>query len=237
MASAVIICCGEFPRKEYPLNLLREADYIICCDNALSPYLRNSVKVFGKLRRPDIVIGDLDSISRRLQKEYADIIIRETEQETNDMSKAFHYAISHFKDLTEIHFLAATGKREDHTVGNMSLLMEFARELNGTSEHKTYEIPESPYSQDNAPVIDIVSDYSRMFAVTDSCSFPVVKGREISIFSPDNSLKIVSDGLEWQTSDVIFDNWWKATLNKSNKDSVYLKFSHRSIALIVLDRS
>ncbi len=237
MASAVILCYGEFPRKEYPLNLLRKADYIICCDNALSTYLRHCVKIFGKFRRPDIVIGDLDSISYRLRKEYADIIIQETEQETNDMSKAFHYAISHFKDLTEIHFLAATGKREDHTVGNMSLLMEFAKELNGTSSHSTYELPENPYNKDNAPAIDIVSDYSRMFAITDSCSFPVTKGREISIFTPDNSLNITSDGLEWQTSDVIFDNWWKATLNKSVKDYVYLNFSHRSIALIVLDRS
>lgn len=237
MASAVILCCGEFPHRKRPLDLLRNADYIVCCDNALSTFLRHSAMIFGTLRRPDIVIGDMDSLSGKLLKEYADIIVRESEQETNDMSKAFHYAISHFPDLTEIHFLAATGRREDHTVGNMSLLMEFAKELNGSADHLTYEIPDNPYTNGNAPAIDIVSDYSRMFAIMDTCSFPVAKGREVSIFSPDNSLKIQSDGLIWQTSGVTFDNWWKATLNKSDKDYVYLKLSHKSIALIVLDQS
>ena len=30
--ASVILCNGEFPRKEYPLWLLRSADRIICCD-------------------------------------------------------------------------------------------------------------------------------------------------------------------------------------------------------------
>ena len=30
MGSVVIICNGEFPKKEYPLYLLRTADHIIC---------------------------------------------------------------------------------------------------------------------------------------------------------------------------------------------------------------
>ena len=55
------------------------------------------------------------------------------------------------------------------------------------------------------------------------------------IFTPDNSLKIRSKGLEYPTDEVVFDNWWKATLNKSVDDTVRLELSHRSIALIILD--
>ncbi|MBQ2108510.1 MAG: hypothetical protein II476_00780, partial [Bacteroidales bacterium] len=118
----------------------------------------------------------------------------------------------------------ATGKREDHTVGNMSLLMEYAR-LWGVSG-----LP-----SEGKPTVDMVTDYGTIFAVTDSCSLPVGEGRRISVFSPDNSLKIRSKGLVWPTDDVVFDNWWKATLNRASEDIVSLELSHKSLVLISLD--
>ena len=48
MKSAVIICNGDFPRKEYPRYLIREAGYIICCDAALQTYLKHCQAIFGK---------------------------------------------------------------------------------------------------------------------------------------------------------------------------------------------
>lgn len=235
MATAVIICNGDFPRTEYPRYLIRTADYIICCDNAAASFIRHSAGIFGETRRPDIIIGDMDSLPARFQRENADILVKVTEQETNDMSKAFHYAISHYKDLERIRFLAATGRREAHTLGNLSLLMEFAKELNGTAEHRTYDIPENPYQGKDILSIEAVSDYSTAFPVTGSCTLHVGEGRQVSIFSPDNSLRITSEGLAWQTSGVVFDNWWKASLNRATSDIVTLKFSHQSAALIILD--
>ena len=105
-------------------------------------------------------------------------------------------------------------------MGNMALLMEYGR-LFGL--------------QDKRISIDMVSDYSTSFPVWDSCELHVGKGRKVSIFSPDNSLNMVSEGLEYQTSGVVFDNWWKATLNKATDDVVRLTFSHPSMALITLD--
>lgn len=83
--------------------------------------------------------------------------------------------------------------------------------------------------------VDMISDYSTIFAITDSCEIDVGEGRRISIFSPDNSLNIRSEGLVWQTSGVVFDNWWKATLNRACSDRVRLTFSHPSVALVILD--
>ena len=34
---------------------------------------------------------------------------------------------------------------------------------------------------------------------------------------------------------VVFDNWWKATLNIASEDVVHLDFSHRSMALVIMD--
>ena len=155
-----------------------------------------------------------------MSKRFRNKIIQINEQDDNDQTKAVRHLLGNFPDVKEIHILGATGKREDHTVGNMSLLMEYGR-LFGL--------------QDRGISIDMVSDYSTSFPVWDSCELHVGKGRKVSIFSPDNSLNIVSEGLEYQTSGVVFDNWWKATLNKATDDVVRLTFSHPSMALITLN--
>lgn len=214
---AAIICNGEFPRREYPLNLLSEADIVVCCDGAVRSWERWCRKT-GSQRLPDVVIGDMDSITPSLQRRYASVLVHESEQDHNDMTKAVRYILGRYPEVTAISIFGATGKRADHTIGNLSLLMEYPRlfELGNRS-------------------IEIVSDYGVAFAVTDSCELFVGEGRSISIFSPDNSLQIKSSGLEWPLDDVVFDNWWKATLNRATSDLVTLTFSHPSRALVILD--
>ena len=220
MSTAVIIGGGAFPKKDYPRELIHQADVIVCCDgNAFKAFLRNRESIFNdKDRLPDAVVGDMESMSPSLAKEYSRILVKVEEQDDNDQTKAYHYVLEHFPEVDTIHFIAATGKREDHTIGNLGLLMEYARQ-DGEPRH----------------AIDMVSDYSTAFPVTDSCELHVGKGRRVSLFSPDNTLTIKSEGLEWPTDGVVFDNWWPATLNRATADVVKLTFSHTSRALIVLD--
>ena len=220
MATAVIVGNGQFPKKEYPLYLLESADYVVCCDGALDTYLRH---FRGRnLRRPDVVVGDMDSLSEKTAERFRDIAVKIDEQETNDQSKAFHYILEHFPDVDTVHILGATGKREDHTIGNLSLLMEYAREMRRQDCGRTV-------------FVDIVSDWSTAFAITDSCTLDVGEGRSVSIICPDNSLNIKSEGLVWPTDNVVFDNLWQATLNRASADRISLTFSHPSIALIILN--
>ena len=216
----VIICDGRFPKSEYPRYLIRTADFIICCDGALQKFLRASVSIFGEKRLPNVVIGDMDSLSPTLRKRYSDIIVQIDEQEHNDQTKAFRWALENVPGISQIYILGATGEREDHTIGNISLLMEYAR---------TYDLEGMGIN------VEMISDHATIFAATDTFEMDCGEGRRVSIFSPDNSLRIKSEGLEWPTDDVIFDNWWKATLNRAFQDHVRLEFSHRSIALIMMD--
>ena len=216
--SVVIIGDGKFPKTEYPRYLIRSADFIICCDGALLKFLRNSESIFGERRLPNLVIGDMDTLSASMQRKYADIIIKENEQDHNDQTKAVRWALNNLKGIEQIHILGGTGGRTDHTIGNTSLLMEYTRmfDLNDIS-------------------IEMVTDEGTIFPINDTTEFECGPGRSISVFSPDNTLKIKSEGLMYQTEDVVFDNWWKATLNKTVQDKVRLELSHRSIALIILD--
>ena len=219
MKTAVIICAGEFPRKPYPLYLLQRADCLVCCDSAFATYLRRRKRIPGcEERLPDAVVGDLDSLSPQLQRRYASLLAHRPDPDDNDQTKAVQYILEQRPEVEEIHILGATGKRADHTVGNLSLLMEYPRrfELGGRR-------------------IDIVSDYGTAFALTDTATLDVGAGRRVSLFSPDNSLRIDSEGLVWPTGGVVFDNWWKATLNRAGADRITLRFSHPSRALVFLD--
>lgn len=216
----VIICDGVFPKNEYPRYLIRTADFIICCDGALRKFLRGSMAIFGEERLPDKVVGDMDSLSANLKARYSHIIVQIDEQEHNDQTKAFRWALENLSDISTITIIGATGQREDHTIGNMSLLMEYAR---------TYDLEAMGIQ------LQMITDHGVIFPVTDTMEFDCGIGRQVSIFSPDNSLRIKSSGLEWKTDEVVFDNWWKATLNRATQDRVRLEFSHRSIALVMMN--
>ena len=174
--------------------------------------------VFSKDRLPNLVIGDMDSLSKSLQKKYKDLIVKVEEQEYNDQTKAFRWVMENMGEASIIRIVGATGQREDHTIGNMSLLMEYTR---------MFDLKDR--------IVEMVTDHGTVFAATDTLEMECGTGRKVSIFSPDNSLKIKSSGLQWQTDDVVFDNWWQATLNRAVDDKVRLEFSHRSLALIMLD--
>ena len=218
--TVAIICDGAFPKTEFPRHLIRTADFIICCDGALRKFLRHSRSIFGEERLPDLVIGDMDSLPASLKKKYGELIVQVDEQEHNDQTTAFRWAMENIPDIDHIYIIGATGEREDHTIGNLSLLMEYAR---------TYDLA------GRGTDVEMVTDHATAFAVTDTFEMDCGIGRRVSIFSPDNSLNIHSEGLEWPLDNVVFDNWWKATLNRTCDDRVRLLFSHKSMALIILD--
>lgn len=211
--NAVIIAAGQFPRKEYPLYLLQSADLKVCCDGALTALEKRGIK-------PDVVIGDLDSVCGRALRRFDGTIVKSDDQETNDLTKAFSYIMENHPETGSIVILGATGLSEAHTVGNMSLLMEYERRWSLSSRGIS---------------VQMISDWSTIFAIGGSCELHVGEGRKVSLFANDSSLTIKSAGLQWPTDNVIFDNWWKATLNRASADIISLQFNHPCPVLVVLD--
>lgn len=115
---AVVLANGEYPTAPLPLQILADAPYVVCCDGGADEYIRNG-------HTPNLIIGDGDSISEENRKKYGHLLHRIAEQETNDQTKAVNYLLSQGK--RRIAIVGATGKREDHTLGNISLLMDYMR--------------------------------------------------------------------------------------------------------------
>ena len=74
----VIVANGEFPKNPIGLNLLKKAKFIICCDGAAD-------KLVKKGYSPNLIIGDFDSISDLISKQYKDISLKVLDQSKNDL--------------------------------------------------------------------------------------------------------------------------------------------------------
>ena len=216
MNSIVILCNGAFPTEPYPLCLLDGAEGVVCCDGALGKWLEYNAQA-----SPLAVVGDMDSLPEELQERFSPVVVTVHEQEYNDLTKAMAWVLTEHPEVEEIVILGATGLREDHTIGNLGLLMEYARNM------ELFDLGDRRVS--------MVSDYGTAFAVTDSCELHLGEGRRISLFSADNTLKLCSRGLQWPTDSVVFDAWWKATLNKTTEPIVELRFNHPSAVLVMVD--
>lgn len=179
---AVVLAAGDYPTHHTPLDILKEAQFVACCDGAVNEYAAHGGE-------PNVIVCDGDSISSKNQKYFASVIVKIPEQETNDLTKT----IKHLKSLgfTQIAIVGATGKREDHTLGNISLLLEYM-----------------------AMGLDVrmYTDHGVFIPVCDDCTFESYSGQQVSIFN-FGAKKLRAEGLQYPLSD--FTNWWQGTLNQS----------------------
>ena len=180
----VVVANGSFPKKDLLLNLLQQAEFVVACDGA--------VVELEKVRIPDIVVGDLDSLPSEFHTRYAGKMYQEHEQETNDLSKAMRYIRR--MNIEEVLVLGATGLREDHTLGNISLLLEYA----GWFKR-----------------IEMMSDYGIFTPLLHTASFDCKSGQQVSLFSlyPHGAISV--RGLKYPIDGRRLYSWWEATLNET----------------------
>ena len=191
----VILAAGDFPTHPVPLRALREADFVVCCDSAYRQWKEESER--RKMEKPYVVIGDGDSLSETDKRDLGDRYIQVDEQDFNDLHKAMDYATSHFQPSTfNFQLLGATGRREDHTLGNISYLVTFAEEYPGAD-------------------IEMLTDHGRLTAMHGSRTFASFPRQQVSIFTMDPQTAIYSDGLKWSLDAFHARRWWQATLNEA----------------------
>ena len=202
LTSTVILADGTFPVQEVPLRILREAKRIICCDGAASSLLSAGLE-------PLAIVGDCDSIDKDLLAAYKDIIYADTDQETNDLTKAVNWCLE--RGFLKLIILGATGKREDHTIGNISLLLEYARRAD----------------------VKMYTETGYFIPFVNSCTVSTYRGQQVSIFSPDPATEITSEGLLYPLRKRKIRNWWEATLNEATGESFRLEFKKGGVLVFM----
>ena len=177
---AVVIANGEYPTRKEVLEIINAAPLTVCCDGAADDFIaRGGV--------PDIIIGDMDSLSDENKARYSDIIIHKADQETNDQTKAVQYLLS--RGITRIAIVGATGRREDHTIANIALTAE--------------------YMAMGAEVVSY-TDSGCFIPCRDNKTLQCTPNAQVSIFNI-NATNLTSEGLRYPIYD--FTALWQGTLN------------------------
>lgn len=190
----IILADGSYPEHEIPLEYLRSAERIVCCDGSAEKLIDEGII-------PEAIVGDIDTLSQRIVRRFPDRIFRITEQETNDLTKAVAWCIE--KGYRDLVILGATGKREDHTIGNISLLAEYSK---------------------NASVL-MVTDTGILRPLPESSTMDSFPGQQVSVFSVDPATEITSEGLKYPLKNRKLENWWTGTLNEAVGEEFTLSFT------------
>ena len=187
-ADAVVLAAGDYPVRLPLRELLGTHPRVVCCDSAGGDFVEREG------RAPWAVVGDLDSLPADARSALGECVVHVAEQESNDLSKAVHYAVS--QGWRRLVILGATGRREDHTLGNISLLVEYLREG-----------------------LDVVmaTDHGVFVPCRDKYVSPAVAvGTQVSVFS-FGSKGLQSTGLRYPLHDL--SNLWEGTLNETTEET------------------
>ena len=207
-----LVCCDAAAKTllEHE-NLEEKASFQPSSNSSITPLSNNHNKRQLKI---DAVIGDGDSLPEEMKRALADIYHHFEEQDYNDLTKATRFIVNKFNKQNlnksshsatsphpiRIAYLGATGKREDHTLGNISLLKFYSQ---------TFGIE---------PVL--FTDYGVFSVHLGNATIPTFPNQQISIFNI-NCKSLESEGLRWAASP--FSEWWMGTLNEALDDSVTIK--------------
>jgi thiamine pyrophosphokinase len=162
-----VIANGEPPKKQLLLSLAQEANIVICADGGANTALKAGIV-------PKAIVGDLDSIhAEALVKFHRVPTFENTDDETTDLEKAIAWAIKSKYDHVTV--VGATGKRIDHSIGNLAVLPKF--------------YPDA--------IVRFVDDMGEIQYIGHELEFEAEKGAVISLIPLNLCEGIVTEGLKY----------------------------------------
>lgn len=167
----LILANGEPPSQEGLARLAADHDLFLATDGAALTAARLGVY-------PDIVSGDFDSLDLDTARgELPDAeFIPTPDQNRTDLEKAFGIALTRGADSVTV--AGAAGRRLDHTLGNVSLLLRWRTD----------------YSE--LPVV-FAADSSETRAVIGEIILNTAAGDAVSLLSFDGKARVSISGVRW----------------------------------------
>ena len=197
----VVVANGEAPVHPVAQQLLQQADERVCCDGAI-----RHLETLGL--SPTAVVGDGDSIQHSDLQKYHSLFIQDASPDYNDLTKALNYCASRGRKRVAI--VGGCGLRDDHTLGNIALLMKHSRDLQ----------------------LVMVTNYGVFTPIRATTSFPSYPGEAVSVFSFCPDTKLTYQGLRYPVHQRSFLELWEGTLNESLGDSFCIQLQNEGEVLI-----
>ncbi len=116
---ALIIANGQECGQELLVQLLEWSPLILVLDSAIERVMKIDLKV-------DVLIGDFDrnfDADKYRETQFPIEIIHKPDQNKTDLEKAFDYLIE--RKIPAVNVVWATGKRSDHTIANITNIVQY----------------------------------------------------------------------------------------------------------------
>ena len=162
MKRAVLVCNGSVNTK-YLYSHIGKGDFLIAVDGGANKLMKTKFV-------PNLIIGDLDSISKNALKKFRHVEIKKfpVEKDKLDLELAIDYCVENkFNDLV---ILGAVGTRADMTLTNVFSLLQIPGKIGSR----------------------IIHDDQEIFLVKKKCSLEGIPGERISLFPINGGIKNLS---------------------------------------------
>ena len=197
--SVAIIANGSFEKSDYIKKKINSFTYFVCCDGGLTNLLKYNLE-------PNVIIGDLDSINEQNKIKYKKKTIFIKNQNENDLRKTIKWLSN--KTINKASIFFATGKRQDHCIGNIFTLLQYETNIE----------------------IEIIGKYGDFSIINKTKTISSYKGQSISLFSTDPTIFIRTKNLKYNLNGKL-KNLYQGTLNESMSSNFKLSISHGKVLI------
>ena len=201
-AECVIACDGAYARLK-PLGI--EPDFVVGDCDSISEEDREALGT--RLVRVDeqetndlakafrfACEGRADARLRRSRRERPTTLAHGSEAHTTTLAHVPETGGTRSSASATIAIVGAGGGREDHLIGNVFRLMEFAEQV---------------------PDVAMLTNTGRFDVVKGERTFESAPGQAVSVFAPIQGTKVESEGLQWPLGGVDLSRLWSGTLNRA----------------------
>ncbi len=172
----LLILSGDRPGDELLNAEIADADLVIAVDGGANVF-RN------KTRLPDIVIGDLDSLSVSFNDQVQ--IVKVNDQNLTDLQKALHYIHKKY-EVDSLNLLGAGGGRVDHMLNNLHICASLP--------HSVKVIFKREISIDGRHCREIIGRFTSSIQP----DLKVIKDNILSVLPVSDYQGLQSRGLKWE---------------------------------------
>ena len=196
----IVIANGSFPSHPIAKNYLNKSGTIICTDGAAD-------KLIDSGKNPDIIIGDFDSTSIK-GKDRTGKWIETPDQNKTDLEKTFEWCI--MNNIKKIVLLGSSGKREDHTIGNLFTLAKYHDEIQ----------------------CEMITNHAKIICVSGKNYIFADTNQNISIIATEPIERITLDGLQYNMKNESLLPSTRAISNKAISDKFYLESTGKVLVFL-----
>jgi thiamine pyrophosphokinase len=205
MKKCIILANGKPPTKNI-ISYFQKKGYnaLICADGGANSALKMGLD-------PDVIIGDLDSISAKALNKFKSVsrVVQLKRQNDTDVEKCLKFAIN--KGYDEALLVGATGNRLDHTFCNLGIVLKFSPQIK----------------------ISLIAENSFLRPYKGSVELKTFPGETISLYGISPKTKITSKGLKYELINAALPfGIRESTSNIAKKNLVKLKISNGVVFVI-----